>query len=94
MKPVTGLFAALAALSVISTVVEAADGCGRGWYFNGRRCVPQEGPPGYGPAASGAARALLRAAGGILRGSRTAWGLLRGSPTAWASVAAWCRQQR
>jgi hypothetical protein len=53
MKPVTGLFAALAALSVISTVVEAADGCGRGWYFNGRRCVPQEGPPGYGPPPPG-----------------------------------------
>jgi hypothetical protein len=35
MKPVTGLFAALVSLSVISTVVEAADGCGRGWYFNG-----------------------------------------------------------
>jgi hypothetical protein len=53
MKPVTGLFAALSALSVISTVVEAADGCGRGWYFNGRRCVPQEGPPGYGPPPPG-----------------------------------------
>jgi hypothetical protein len=30
MKPMTGLFAAVAALSVISTAVEAADGCGRG----------------------------------------------------------------
>jgi hypothetical protein len=53
MKPVTGLFAALVALSVVSTIVEAADGCGRGWYFNGRRCVPQEGPPGYGPPPPG-----------------------------------------
>jgi hypothetical protein len=38
----TGLFAGIAALAVISTVAEAADGCGRGWYYNGRRCVPQE----------------------------------------------------
>jgi hypothetical protein len=78
MKPVTGLFAALSALSVISTVVEAADGCGRGWYFNGRRCVPQEGPPGYGPPPPGP----------------PARGLLWGSPTARAIVAAWSRQQR
>jgi hypothetical protein len=49
MKPITGLFAALAALTVISTVAEAADGCGRGWYYNGRRCVPQDEPYGYGP---------------------------------------------
>ena len=49
MRPVTGLLAAIATLSVISTVVEAADGCGRGWYYNGRRCVPQDGPYGYGP---------------------------------------------
>jgi hypothetical protein len=42
------LFAGIAALAVISTVAEAADGCGRGWYYNGRRCVPQDGP-GYGP---------------------------------------------
>jgi len=50
MKVVTGLFAAIAALSVISTFVEAADGCGRGLYYNGQRCVPQDGPGyGYGP---------------------------------------------
>jgi hypothetical protein len=41
------LLAAVAALAVISTVAEAADGCGRGMYYNGRRCVPQDGP-GYG----------------------------------------------
>jgi hypothetical protein len=50
MRPVTGLLAAIAALTVISTVAEAADGCGRGMYYNGRRCVPQDGPPGYGPS--------------------------------------------
>lgn len=32
----------------VSTVAEAADGCGRGMFYNGRRCVPQDGP-GYGP---------------------------------------------
>ena len=48
MRPVTGLFAVIAALTVMSTVAEAADGCGRGMYYNGRRCVPQDGPPGYG----------------------------------------------
>src|SRR5262245_16203146 len=53
MKPMTSLFAAVAALSVISTVVEAADGCGRGWYYNGRRCVPQDEPYGYGPPPRG-----------------------------------------
>jgi hypothetical protein len=42
------LFVAISALVFISTIVEAADGCGRGWYYNGRRCVPQDGP-GYGP---------------------------------------------
>src|SRR5262245_63221695 len=52
MKPMTSLFAAVAALSVISTVVEGADGCGRGWYYNGRRCVPQD-EPGYGPQYRG-----------------------------------------
>jgi hypothetical protein len=42
------LLAAVAALSVFATVAEGADGCGRGWYYNGRRCVPQD-EPGYGP---------------------------------------------
>src|SRR3954462_6085503 len=39
---------AILALATISTVAEAADGCGRGWFDNGRRCVPMDGP-GYGP---------------------------------------------
>jgi hypothetical protein len=46
-------FAGIAALVVISTVAEAADGCGRGWYYNGRRCVPQDDDPGYGPPVRG-----------------------------------------
>ena len=47
MSRTTALLAGIAALLVISTVAEAADGCGRGWYYNGRRCVPEDGP-GYG----------------------------------------------
>jgi hypothetical protein len=42
------LFVGIAALAVISTVAEAADGCGRGYFYNGRRCVPQ-GEPIYRP---------------------------------------------
>jgi len=41
MSRVTALFVGVAAFAVISTVAEAAQGCGRGWYYNGRRCVPQ-----------------------------------------------------
>jgi hypothetical protein len=48
MSRITALFVGMAALAVISTVAEAADGCGRGWYYNGRRCVPQD-EPGYRP---------------------------------------------
>src|SRR2546430_15330973 len=43
------LFVGIAALAVISTVAEARDGCGRGWYYNGRRCVPQDEPGYYRP---------------------------------------------
>src|SRR5437588_6631357 len=48
MSRITALFVGIAALSIISTVAEGADGCGRGWYYNGRRCVPQD-EPGYRP---------------------------------------------
>jgi hypothetical protein len=44
MSRITALFVAIAALTVISTVAEAEDGCGRGWYYNGRRCVPMDAP--------------------------------------------------
>jgi hypothetical protein len=47
MSRITALFVGIAALTIVSTVAEAADGCGRGWYYNGRRCVPQD-EPGYG----------------------------------------------
>jgi len=49
MSRITALFVGIAALSIISTVAEAADGCGRGWYYNGRRCVPQDEPGYYRP---------------------------------------------
>lgn len=42
------LLLGIVALIAISTGAEAADGCGRGMFYNGRRCVPQDGP-GYGP---------------------------------------------
>src|SRR6266498_3744291 len=52
MSRMTALFVGVAALTVISTVAEAEDGCGRGWYYNGRRCVPMDAPMyrrDYGP---------------------------------------------
>src|SRR6266540_2648478 len=52
MSRITALFVGVAALTVISTVAEAEDGCGRGWYYNGRRCVPMDAPMyrrDYGP---------------------------------------------
>jgi hypothetical protein len=48
MSRVTALFVGVAALTFISTVAEAAHGCGRGMYYNGRRCVPQD-DIGYRP---------------------------------------------
>jgi hypothetical protein len=41
MNRVTTLVAGLAALTVVSTAAEAAQGCGKGYHFNGQRCVPQ-----------------------------------------------------
>lgn len=35
MNRSTGLFIGIAALALIGTVAEAADGCGRGMYYNG-----------------------------------------------------------
>jgi hypothetical protein len=51
MSRITALFVGIAALTVVSTVAEARDGCGSGWYYNGRRCVPQQdmGYRGYRP---------------------------------------------
>jgi hypothetical protein len=38
--------AAFAALTAFASVADARDGCGRGWYYNGYRCVPEGPPPG------------------------------------------------
>jgi hypothetical protein len=40
----------VATLAVSNGPSEARDGCGRGYFFDGRRCVPQYArPPAYGP---------------------------------------------
>jgi hypothetical protein len=52
MSRITAVFAVfvgIAALTIVSTVAEARDGCGRGFYYNGRRCVPQDEPGYYRP---------------------------------------------
>src|SRR6516165_7960393 len=37
----TALFVVVAALTALPTFAQAADGCGRGFYYNGSRCVPK-----------------------------------------------------
>ena len=51
MSRITALLVGIAGLTFVSTslvsaIAEARDGCGRGFYYNGRRCVPQY-DPGY-----------------------------------------------
>ena len=60
MNRITSIvFAGIAGLILVSTVAEAADGCGRGMYYNGPRCVPQDddgygyGRRDYGPPVGG-----------------------------------------
>jgi len=49
MSRIAALFVGIAALGVISAVAKAEDdGCGRGWYYDGRGCVPLN-QPGYYP---------------------------------------------
>jgi hypothetical protein len=45
-----GLLFGIAAVSLFSLPAEARDGCGSGWYFDGRGCVPSDGPT-YSPYA-------------------------------------------
>src|SRR5438105_2567824 len=53
MSHIAALFVGIAALGVISTVAEAEDdGCGRGWYYDGRGCVPLNQPGYYYPPPS------------------------------------------
>ena len=44
MKTLLAAIIGLAALSALPAPSQAADGCGRGWYNNGYRCVPMRGP--------------------------------------------------
>ena len=52
-RQLTCLFLGIAALALIATTADARDGCGRGWYYNGFRCVPERDrfgpPPDRGP---------------------------------------------
>jgi hypothetical protein len=52
MSRMTALLLGVIVLTTLSTIAEALDGCGRGWYYNGRRCVPMD-EPGYGPSYRG-----------------------------------------
>ncbi len=42
MRIVVSLLLGFAAISALSNVAEARDGCGPGFYFNGYRCRPME----------------------------------------------------
>jgi hypothetical protein len=42
MRRIIDLLVGVAALTAISTVASAEDGCGRGWYHDGRQCVPDD----------------------------------------------------
>jgi len=53
MSRITAVFVGIAALTIVSTVAQARDGCGSGWYYNGRRCVPQDEPGYYRPERRG-----------------------------------------
>ena len=44
MKTLLAALLGLAALSALPAPSQAADGCGRGWYNNGYRCVPMRRP--------------------------------------------------
>jgi len=49
MKPIFVACLGVAALAVSSSASQAAGGCGRGWYYDGYRCVPMSGPGMAGP---------------------------------------------
>ena len=51
MNRITISVVGIAALVAISTAAKAEDGCGRGRFYNGERCVPQDerGPQYYEP---------------------------------------------
>src|SRR5262249_5476996 len=60
MSRITALLVGITALTVVSTVAEAADGCGRGWYYNGRRCVGRKSHAERNPDLVAVAKRLHR----------------------------------
>ena len=47
MKRSLSLLLGLAALATAASQADARDGCGRGWFYNGRACVQEEAGPRY-----------------------------------------------
>ena len=47
MKRSLSLLLGVAALAMEAPLAEARDGCGRGWFYNGRACVQEEAGPRY-----------------------------------------------
>ena len=47
MKRSLSLVLGLAALAMAAPQADARDGCGRGWFYNGRACVQEESGPRF-----------------------------------------------
>ena len=47
MKRSLSLLLGLAALALAAPHADARDGCGRGWFYNGRACVQEDVGPRY-----------------------------------------------
>ena len=47
MKRSLSLLLGVAALAMAAPQADARDGCGRGWFYNGRACVQEEAGPRY-----------------------------------------------
>ena len=47
MKRSLSLLFGLAALAMAAPQAEARDGCGQGWFYNGRACVQEDAGPRY-----------------------------------------------
>jgi hypothetical protein len=47
MKRTLSLLLGCAALALAAPQADARDGCGRGWFYNGRACVQEEAGPRY-----------------------------------------------
>lgn len=47
MKRSLSLLLGVAALAMAAPPAEARDGCGRGWFYNGRACAQEEAGPRY-----------------------------------------------